>query len=221
MSKLKLPLPYISHSSFSLFQWDPLEWYQQYYVARVEKKSEPMTLGKIFQLAWSNPKFDYTEALKAEGFTSDKARIIKQALENKEVIRLPKGLTEKELIVQGRGLNYPILAQLDGEETNADLIVENKFGVVWKQERLDTGIYWLGDGPRTGLCRDRQKTWYMLAYYLKHKKKPKFLLQSFNGKNGQLTKLWGKSTMYDFDLLINDINNMVTRIEAGDFEKHV
>lgn len=220
MSKLKLPLPYISHSSFALFHFDPLEWYQQYYVARVDKQTDPMTLGKIFQLAWSDPKFDYAKALKKEGFTSDKARIIKQALNNPEVIRLPKKLTEKEIVVQGRGLTYPILAQLDGEDQISHLIVENKFGMVWKQERLDTGEYWLADGPRKGLCRDRQKTWYMLAFYLKYRKKPKFLLQSFNGKNGQLTKLWGHSTMYDFELLINDINNMVTRIEAGDFEKH-
>lgn len=221
MSKLKLPLPYISHSSFALFQFDPLEWYQQYYVARVDKQSEPMTLGKIFQLAWSNPKYNYAKALEDEGFTSDKARVITTALANPEVIRLPKKLTEKELIVQGRGLNYPILAQLDGEDTNAQLIVENKFGIPWKQDRLDTGVYWLGDGKRDGLCRDRQKTWYMLAYYIKHRKKPKFVLQSFNKNNGQLTKLWGHSTAYDFDLLIKDINDMVTRIEAGDFEKHI
>lgn len=179
-----------------------------------------MTRGKIFQLAWADPKYNYNKALYDEGFTSDNTRIVRQALDNDDVIRLPKKLTEKELIVQGRGLKIPILAQFDGKDTNAHLVIENKFGVAWDQERLDTGVYWLDKKKRDGLKRDRQKEWYMLVYYLKYHKKPKYLLQSFNGKNGKLVKLWGKSTMHDFDLLINDINNMVTRIEAGDFEKH-
>ena len=193
-----------------------MEWYMQYMVARVEKEGEPLTLGKIFQQAMCDKKFDYAKALKEAGFNSDKERIFKRALENRTIVRLPKKNTEKKIIVKGRGLNYPILAQFDGIDTDITLIVENKFGCVWTQQRVDDGIFY--DETRTKR-QDRQITWYILAYYIKYGVMPRFLLQSFNGKNGALVQLWAERTMFDLDKLVHDINEMVARVEAGDFNK--
>jgi hypothetical protein len=217
MSKLKMPLPYLSHSAFALFNRDPMAYYEQYYVARYQEERAPMTLGKIFQLAWCDPKYDYAEALKKAGFTSDKARAIKTALEHPATIRLPKKLTEKSITIKGRGLEYPILAQLDGLDPEANLIVENKFGVPWTQERVNNGMYRDSEGVEH---RDRQLTWYTLVYWIKYRKYPKFLLQSFNGKHGAPNKFWVKKYSVDLDMLIHDINSMVARVTAGDFEKY-
>lgn len=218
MSKLKMPLPYLSHSAFALFQRDPMAYYEQYYVGRFQEEKEPMTVGKIFQKAWCDPKYNYVEALKKAGFNGDKARAIKTALEHPATVRLPKKLTEKQRIVTGRGLEYPILAQFDGEDVDANLLVENKFGVAWTQDRVNNGEYYDSEGVKR---RDRQLTWYTLVYWIKYRKFPKFLLQSFNGKHGAPNKFWVKKYAVDLDILVNDINNMVARILAGDFEKHV
>lgn len=212
--KLKLPLPYISNSSFALFQIDPMAWYQQYYVARVREDSKPMTLGSIFQEAWCNPKYDYVRALHAAGFNGDKARAMKTSLEHKQTVRLPKSKTEKTIIVKGAGLKYPIMAKFDGLDPDATLIVENKWGAVWTQKRVDDGLYFDQDKKQR---QDRQITWYILAYKIKYGRLPKFLLQSFNGKNGIPNQFWAKRTLYDLDKLVFDINSMVDRIEAGDF----
>lgn len=217
MSKLKLPRPYISNSQLSLFTRDPMAYYEQYFVARIEEKGEPLTIGKIFQEAWCDKKYDYTKALEEAGFTSDKARAIRTALEHPATVRLPKSKTEKQFIVKGRGLDYPILAQLDGVDPKINLVVENKFGLPWTQEKVDNGMYYAKDGKQ---YRDRQLTWYTLGYWIKYKRFPKFLLQSFNGKHGAPNKFWAKRTPADLDELVVDINNMVALIEAGDFEKH-
>lgn len=205
MSKLKLPLPYISHSQLWLFENDPEEYYQQYFVARVDEPTEKMIFGKIFQEAWSDPKCNWRQKLKEAGFNGDKTRVIETALAHKETVRLPKSKTEKRITVKHPDVPYPLLAILDGKDDDRVLIVENKMGQVWKQDRVNT---------------DAQLTWYILCYKLKHGKTPKLLLQSFNARNGIPTKYWVKRTQKDFDELITRINNMVTRIEAGDFTKH-
>ena len=67
MSKLKVPRPYVSNSQFSLFTRDPMEYYEQYFVAGIEKEGEPLTIGKIFQQAWCDKKYDYAKALEEAG----------------------------------------------------------------------------------------------------------------------------------------------------------
>lgn len=218
MSRLQMPLPYLSNSAFNLYEKDPMEYYEQYFVARVQEESEPMTLGTIFQEAWCDKKYDYAKALEEAGFNGDKERAIKTALEHHATVKLPKKYTEKKLTVQGRGLEYPILAQFDGYRPDAILVVENKFGAPWTQERINNSVYYDKEGVKR---RDRQLTWYILTFYIKHRKMPKFLLQSFNSKNGTPRKFWVTRTMYDLDMLIQDINNMVTRVQAGDFNKYV
>lgn len=217
MSKLKLPRPYISNSQFNLFTRDPMEYYEQYFVAGIQEEREPLTIGKIFQKAWCDKKYDYAKELEKAGFTSDKARAIKTALEHPATIRLAKGKTEKTLIVQGRGLTYPILAQIDGIDLDINFVIENKFGIPWTQERTDSGMYYAQNGKR---YQDRQLTWYILAYHIKYRRFPKFLLQSFNGKHGAPNKFWVIKYVVDLDMLVRDINNMVALVEAGDFEKY-
>lgn len=191
-----------------------MEWYQQYFVARVTEESAPMNLGRVFQDAWCDPKYDYVAALKKLGFNGDKARAMKTSLEHPQTVRLPKRKTEKTFIVKGHGLKYPIMVKADGLDTDVDLIIENKWGAVWTQKRVDDGLYYDQDKKQR---QDRQITWYILGYYIKYGRLPKFLLQSFNGKNGIPNHLWAKRTAYDLDKLVFDINSMVDRIEAGDF----
>lgn len=211
---LEMPLPYLSNSSFGLFQKDPMAWYKQYFVARVTEESDPMTLGAIFQDAWCDKKYDYPTRLKDAKFNSDKARAMRNSLQHSQTIRLPKSKTERTIIVKGHGLKYPIMAKFDGLDTTADLIVENKWGVVWNQKRVDDGLYYDQDKKQR---QDRQITWYILAYLIKYKRMPKFLLQSFNGKNGIPNHFWATRTAFDLDKLVFDINSMVDRVRAGDF----
>lgn len=187
----------------------------QYMVGRVERVGKKMSLGKIFQMAWCDKKYDYTLALKQNGFNSDEARAMRNALAHERTVRLPKSKTEKSITVIGRGLNYPILIQLDGCDPDANLIVENKWGATWTQKRVDDGLYYDENKVQR---QDRQITWYMLGYWIKYRRMPKFLLQSFNNKNGIPTHLWAKRYEYDLDKLVHDINAMVARVEAGDFE---
>lgn len=205
MSELKLPKAYISHSQFVLFKRDPMAYYEQYFVAKIDEPTDKMSLGKIFQEAWCDPKYNYEKKLKEVGFNSDKTRVIKTALEHPATVKLPKNKTEKQFVVTSREIDYPILAQLDGLDANIKLIVENKFGQPWNQEKVST---------------DSQITWYLLCYKLQYNHLPKFLLQSFNSRNGIPNKFWAKRRKEDFDRLISEINGMVARIKAGDFEQY-
>ena len=202
--KMKLPRPYLSYSQFYLYQNDPMEYYQQYYVCRVDEPTPKMLFGKIFQEAWCDKKYDYAKELKAAGFTANYERVIREALSHKSTVFLPKSMTEYRMLVKHPRLNYPVLSIFDGFRPSARLIVENKMGVVWTQERVDT---------------DKQLTWYLLSCKLKLGFVPKMLLQSFNSNNGIPTQYWVKRYQFDFDKLIQDINTMVERLEAGDFDR--
>lgn len=199
-----MPLPYISHSAWALFNRDPLEYFQQYFVGRVDKPTLKMSLGKIFQEAWCDPKYDYAKKLKELGVTGDYERIMRTALEHPHTVRLKKNQCEREYVVKGRGLKHPIMAVFDGEQDNAPVIIENKYGAVWSEK----------------MAREsKQLLWYSLTYLIKRGKMPKILLQSFNSRSGVPTQYWIKHTVYEVDILVTEINNVVDRIKAGDFEK--
>lgn len=204
MSRVKMPLPYLSYSAFDLYQRDPLEFYQQYFVARVDRATTKMTLGKIFQEAWRSRKYNYRKALEKAGFTGNHERAIRTALEHPRTIRLPAAKTERKHTVKGHGLKYPILAIFDGDDEKAKLLVENKFGAVWSQEMADTA---------------KQITWYALVCKIKRGYIPKIVLQSFNAKNGIPKHLWTTRYAFDLDKLVHEINSMVAKVEAGNFEK--
>ena len=201
--KLKMPLPYLSYSAWDLYLRDPMEFYMQYFVGRVDKATDKMTLGKIFQEAWSDPKYNYIKELRDAGFTSNWARIIKTALEHPQTIRLPKRKCEKKLIVQGLGLNWPVMGIFDGDDEDARLIVENKFGAPWNQARADEA---------------KQLTWYAMVCKIKRGYIPKQVLQSINSKTGIPSQYWTRRTNFDIDKLVGEINEMIANVEAGNFE---
>ena len=206
MSKLKLPKPYISHSQFYLFIRDPMAYYEQYFVGRVDEPTPKMVFGKIFQEAWSDKNYDYEKALQENGFTSDKLRVIKTALTHSETFKLPKNKTEIKLEIQHPDIaDYKLLGFLDGLEKNIHTITENKMGVWWTEKTVQEST---------------QITWYMMSYYVKYGKMPKLRLQSFNANNGIPRIFWAKRKVLDFKFLIENINSMIARIEASDFEKY-
>jgi hypothetical protein len=198
-----MPLPYLSYSAWDLYNRDPMAYFQQYYVGRVDKPTLKMTLGKIFQEAWCDPKYDYIAELRRVGFTSDYERIMKTALEHPQLVRLPKKNTEKKYTVTGHGLKYPIMAIYDGEGV-PPILVENKFGAVWNERRVR---------------ESKQLVWYSLVYLIKRGKLPKILLQSVNSKNGIPTHYWIRHTILEVDVLVSEINRVVDKIQAGDFEQ--
>lgn len=201
--KIKPPLKYISHSQFWLFNNNPAEYYQQYYIARVDQPTDKMIFGKIFQEAWSDPKYDYKTELKKAGFTPSKELVIERALQHPDTKRLPVSKTEKKVYAKGLGLNYQIMGILDGFSDGE--IIENKTGKVWSKKMVD---------------ESDQITWYSLLVYIKYGYMPKFRLQSFNSNNGMPTIYVGKRKVGQLKELVKRINSMVARIEAGDFNNY-
>lgn len=201
-----MPLPYLSFSAWWLYQQSPVEFYQQYYVGRVDAPTLKMQLGKIFQEAWSDPKYNFVKELKKVGFTSDYERIIRTAVTHHQTLKLPKEKCEKKYVVKGNGLAHPIMGIFDGQDKKIGLLVENKFGKVWTQQMAD---------------ESKQITWYCLVWQMKFGDLPKqILLQSFNSKNGLPTYRWTSRKQYDIDKLVHEINETVARIKAGDFREN-
>lgn len=204
MSKFKLPKKYISPSQLYLFENFPMAYYEQYFIGRIDKATPKMIFGKIFQEAWCDKKYNYESELQKNGFTSDKVRVIKTALSHKDTIMVPKRKTEITIKIKHPAIkDYELLCILDGLVDN--VITENKMGVWWTEKTV---------------AENAQLTWQMMAYYIKYKKMPKLRLQSFNSNNGFPRIFWAKRTKHDFDNLIIRINSMITRIEAGDFERY-
>ena len=203
---MNLPLPYISHSQFWLFNHDPEKYYQQYYVSRLDQATKPMIFGKIFQEAWCDRGYNYPKKLRKAGFTPDYVRIIKTAFDHPKMIRFPKIQTEKQYRAIGMGLKHPILGIFDGFKLKDRWLLENKTGkALWTQERTDDAT---------------QITWYALICYLEFGFMPKRLtLQSISSRNGQVVVHETKRDKEDFKFLIDAINEMHDRIVDGDFNK--
>jgi hypothetical protein len=204
MSKLKMPCPYVSYSQLALFERDPLEYYQQYFVARVDYATDKMNFGKIFQEAWCDPKYNYQKALQEAGFTSDYVRVIKTALSHPKTIKFPKIMTEHRITVKTDKMLWPMLAILDGFDKSKKLICENKMGIWWTDKMVK-------ESP--------QITWQMMSIKIQHGFMPKEILQSFNSRTGEPRLFVAKRNKKDFDDLIIRVNNMVTKVQAGDFNK--
>lgn len=206
-----MPKPYISWSQFWLYQNNPLEYYQQYFVCPIDRKSQKMTLGSIFQLSWCDSKYDYTSELHKAGFTSNYSRIIKTALHHKDTLKINKCETEKKIRltkkeIEDLKISYPILGVLDGFCKEQKLVIENKFGINWTKERVKN---------------DKQITWYSLCVYARYGFIPQVALQSFNSRTGIPNVFRVKRNKSDLRQLVREINNMVALVRAGNFEKYV
>lgn len=203
-TKLEMPRPYVSPSQLMLFERDPMEYYQQYFVAKVDMATDKMTFGKIFQEAWCDPKYNYEKELTKAGYTSDYVRVIKAALANPATIKMPKAMTETEITVKTDKMLWPMLCILDGLNPKLKTVVENKMGAWWSEKMVKESL---------------QLTWQMMSVKIDHGFKPKLLLQTFNAKSGIPRLFVAKRTESDFDALVERVNNMVTKVQAGDFTK--
>lgn len=208
----KPPKEYISHSQWTLWKRDPLEYYRSYYIAKIDNETDPMTLGKVFQKAWCNPKYDYETEFKQLGYTPDKARVVRTALAHPALIKPAEGVweTEYELHVSPKHkrakefkLLYPIMGIMDGYDGR--VVVENKIGAPWNKKRVD---------------EDTQLTWYALIIYIKHGFIPNLILQSVNSKHGIPTIYETRRTKKQLKELVEEINNMVTMLYKADFNQH-
>lgn len=208
----KPPKEYISHSQWTLWKRDPLEYYSSYYVEKADIETDPMTLGKIFQKAWCDPKYEYEKEFKQLGYTLDKARVVRTALAHPALIKPSKGTwtTEYELHVNPQHkrakefkLSYPIMGIMDGYD--GKLVLENKIGAPWNKQRVDD---------------ETQLTWYALLIYIKHGFIPNLILQSVNGKHGIPTLYETSRTKKQLKELVEEINIMVSFLKKGDFSQH-
>ena len=198
---MKMPLPYISYSAWSLYLEDPTEYFSQYFVCRVDKPTIKMKIGKIFQEAWCDRSYDFEKRLKEEGATSDIARAMKRALDSKDTIRLEKSETEKKYIVRHAKLKHPIIAIFDGETKRT--IIENKYGTPWSKKMAE---------------ESKQLVWYSLVYKIRNGVMPQIILQTFSAKNGSVRQFKIKHKEWEIEQMIEEINAVVDRIKSGDFE---
>jgi len=202
--KLEMPCPYVSYSQLALFERDPLAYYEQYFVARVDWANEKMTFGKIFQEAWCDKKYNYEKELTKAGYTSDYVRVIKAALTNQATIKMPKIMTETKITVKTDKMLWPMLCILDGFNPKLKTVIENKMGAWWSEKMVKESA---------------QLTWQMMSVKIDLGFKPKHLLQTFNSKSGIPRLFVVKRTKNDFNDLVERVNIMVTKVQAGDFTK--
>lgn len=178
---------YYSYSRLWTYLRDPEEYYRKYVQGFWDPPTAKMLLGTIFSDAYSERKkaetgiaFDWREALKhpekyyknvPEGtfFTPDFERVMDTALNHPKLVRLPSFLCEQTIRVESK--ICPLLAKNDGFNPKAMLVVENKYGMPWTEDRVES---------------DDQLTFYSYVGYLLKGEIPKIRLQSINRNNGQV-----------------------------------
>jgi hypothetical protein len=222
---MKPPRRYLSHSQFALFNVDPEKYFQDYYVSKIdildddevlESTKQKINLGKIFQLAWCDPEYNYAAALIKAGYTPDFTRAIRTALEHRQTMHVPKSRTEVIMRAKGLGLDCTILSKMDGMQqtshtrrgrtTKDVLIVENKYGKTLSADQVKM---------------NDQFTWYMLTVYIKLGVMPRMLVQSFNSCTGIPTIYDVRRNKADFKSLIERINSTWARIVKNDYTKYI
>lgn len=210
--ELKLPKKYISYSQMNTYLWDPADYYAQYFLGKdfmeEMKREHPdrwdkIRLGSIFQDAWYDPRINWRKKLKADGFTSDKERIIETALEHPKMIRFPTSVCEKMYTMDYRGV--PILIKPDGWKLQDKFLIENKFGSPRGQENVD---------------EDLQISFYCLGIKLKWGFIPnRIVLQSVNDRTGRVDPVETKRTESDLKHVGDLIIQAARGISMGVWEK--
>jgi len=211
--ELKLPRGYLSFSAMNQYLWDPAEYYLHYFMGKDFMKElreddiprwEKIRLGSIFQDAWYDPRINWKKKLKKENFTSDKERIISNALSQPNLIRMAPVNCENTY----KGIKYngiPLLIKLDGYDEKKGLLLENKFGVTRSQEMVD---------------EDLQLSFYTMGLLLKFGKMPKrIVLQSVNDRTGKVKVIETKRNQDDLDHVGSLIVEVAKKISLGIWEK--
>jgi hypothetical protein len=186
-----------------------------------------MILGRMFSDIYSSYN-DKTKEMKAEGIKCtlsdlilnpkkfykdtpdniylrpDKIQIIERAMVDKNLYRLPPKYCEQSVFVQGKicGLG----AKHDGRITKAGktLIVENKFGNPWTEERAN---------------EEDQITFYAYCDYLLTGIIPTVRVQSVNGKTGNVLAFTVRKTKKAFSPLEDKIEFAFKGITNEVYEK--
>lgn len=210
--KLKLPKGYISFSQMNLYLWDPREYYEQYilgknFMAELRKTDidrwDKITLGSIFQEAWADPRINWRRRLKSEGFTANKERIIKTALDQKNLMTMATSKCDKEIRTNFEGI--PLIIKPDGFDKEKRILLENKFGAIRSQEKVD---------------EDNQISFYCLGIKLLFGWIPEtIILQSVNDRTGKVEPVKTKRTKADLDHVGELIKLAARGISEGVWEK--
>lgn len=155
--------PYLSWSSYDLFCRDQQKWYLKYAYGIEEPANDKMKIGKIFSEAYADPAFDYRTALRKENIPPS-ALTMFESLKDARLIRPELCEVKIECTIDG----VPLIAYFDALRPWDDLIIENKTGAPWTQERAD---------------EHGQLTLYGIMYgHVTPGSEPKYLLQSIDPK---------------------------------------
>lgn len=170
---------YYSYSALWTYLKNPQEYYRKYILGMWDPPNDKMLLGTIFAMCYKNKNIDVNDIVlnptkyikdvpKEIVYTPDKARIMKQALATPQFIRLPKEQCEQSIRIESK--ICPIMSKTDGFDPERMLIIENKYGSCWTEERANS---------------EDQITFYAYVAWLKYGKIPLVRVQTFNRDNGK------------------------------------
>lgn len=208
---LKLPKGYLSYSAMNEYLYDPQAYYRHYFLGidfmedlRKENPDrwEKIRLGSIFQDAWADPRKNWRKVLQADGFTSNKERIIKTALACPELLRLSPSKCEQTMRVDFNGI--PLLIKVDAWDLDPRHLIENKFGAPRSQETVD---------------EDNQLSFYDLGLNLLGIRPKRITLQSVNDKSGKVVPIETTRSKADRDHIGELIMMAAKGISEGIWEK--
>lgn len=202
---------YYSYSRLWKYLRDPAEYYRGYVLGMWDPPTDKMVLGSIFAEAFADPKFPLEKALIAPqkfirgcpagiSFTPNYRRVIEGVLANESFLTCAPEEAEQAIYVEGP--LCPLMGKFDGKRESIDLLIENKFGTPWTEERAHT---------------DDQVAFYSYIYWLKFNKIPKVLLQTVDRESGRIKKYLVEKTEKDFDPLKEKIELAYNGIQAKDW----
>ena len=127
-------LQYLSWSQIYTYLNDPQDYFNKYVLGIWPEPNEAMKLGSIYHKAFENPENKiWIEELRKENFTSDKERMIWDAIKYLNKFKWPN---ERELKIRTSYLPIDLLGIYDGYTTN--VITEYKTGKAnWTQARVN------------------------------------------------------------------------------------
>jgi len=187
---------YISWSQFWLYQKSPREYFESYVLGLKPKPTRKMIFGSIFSEAYenrNNKRYNPYKVLQKEGFTSDYERVLKNALSQLPPINGEE--CERTFEIENEPLN--LLGKFDGVIEDKNLIIENKTGATWTQQRADEA---------------EQLTFYGLVYYLATGKNPKMILNSVRMSDGRVFSFKTSRTikqLSDFKKKVDEIADKI------------
>ncbi len=189
---------YISWSQFWLYSNSPQKYFEQYVLELKQEPTKKMLFGRIFSDAYENrgnDKYDPCKVLRREGFTTDYERVMKNALSQLPLIKGEE--CERTFEIENEPFN--LLGKFDGVVESKNLIIENKTGATWTQQRADEA---------------EQLTFYGLVYYLTTGKNPKMILNSVRASDGKVFTFKTQrdiKQLSDFKIRVDEISELIKR----------